>query len=65
MMQFLPILSILLLGVTLQDLVAQQAGILPVLDRKIDYASDVAPIFEKHCVIATELMFRKVIYGST
>ena len=50
MMQFLPILSILLLGVTLQDLVAQQAGILPVLDRKIDYASDVAPIFEKHCV---------------
>ena len=49
-MQFLPILSILLLGVTLQDLVAQQAGILPVLDRKIDYASDVAPIFEKHCV---------------
>lgn len=50
MMQFLPILSILLLGVTLQDLVAQQAGILPVLDRKIDYTSDVAPIFEKHCV---------------
>ena len=49
-MQFFPILSILLLGVTLQDLVAQQAGILPVLDRKIDYASDVAPIFEKHCV---------------
>ena len=50
MMHFLPILSILLLGVTLQDLVAQQAGIPPVLDRKIDYASDVAPIFEKHCV---------------
>ncbi len=50
MMQFLPIFSILFLGVTLQDLVAQPVGIPPVVDRKIDYARDVAPIFEKHCV---------------